>query len=280
MILEQKVIKYKDRIIFEKIVMSSQFKRIPKLFQEEEACFLFLSKGAFHFRTPTNFLTFHEGDAMLSKCGNYFIEQVSLNEKQQEKTISAIGAYFYPSIVKHFFQTDISIDQFQKNFDTIKLDIQPLLKSFLNSIDFIIDHPQIADENLIVNKLKELLLILSKSEQSNTINAFVSSLFVPYEYEFSNIIQHNLYSNLSLNELAHLCNSSLATFKRRFVEFYNLSPAKYITLKKLEKSKQLLHLKSKPIADIAYECGFETVTNFNKVFKSHFKQSPTEYRLS
>ncbi len=280
MILEQTEIKYKGKVVFERLVMSTGFKRVPKLFSENEACFLFLTKGAFHFRTPTNFLTFNEGDAMLSKCGNYFMENVMLNNKIEHQVISAIGAFFYPTMVKGFFQSDLTIHQFQNNIDTTKISIEPLMKSFIDSINFMLDNPSVADENLIITKLKELLLLLSKSENSNSINSFVNSLFVPYEYDFNDIIQKNIYSNLSIQELAHLSNLSLATFKRKFTELYKASPAKYILEKKMEKSVHLLEFKTKQISEVAYECGFETVSNFDKAFKRQFGKSPSEYRLS
>lgn len=280
MILEQTEIKYKGKVVFERLVMSTGFKRVPKLFSENEACFLFLTKGAFHFRTPTNFLTFNEGDAMLSKCGNYFMENVMLNDKIEHQVISAIGAFFYPTMVKGFFQSDLTIHQFQNNFDTTKISIEPLMKSFIDSINFMLDNPSVADENLIITKLKELLLLLSKSENSNSINSFVNSLFAPYEYDFNDIIQKNIYSNLSIQELAHLSNLSLATFKRKFTELYKASPAKYILEKKMEKSVHLLEFKTKQISEVAYECGFETVSNFDKAFKRQFGKSPSEYRLS
>ncbi|NOT94300.1 helix-turn-helix domain-containing protein [Ferruginibacter sp.] len=280
MILEQTEIKYRGKIIFERLVMSTKFKRVPKFFTEDEACFLYLTKGAFHFRTPTNFLTFNEGDGMLSKCGNYFIENVSITENTEHQVISAIGAFFYPTMVKEFFQTDLSIEQFQNNFDTVKISIEPLMKSFIDSINYMLDNPKLANENLIITKLKELLLLLSKTEKSNSINAFVNSLFVTNEYNLNEIIQQNLYSNLALPELAHLSNMSLATFKRKFTSFYSESPAKYILQKKLEKSMQLLGHKSKSISEIAYECGFETISNFDKAFKKQFQKSPTDFRLS
>ncbi len=260
--------------------MTTGFKRIPKFFQEDEACFLFLSKGAFQFRTPANLLTFNEGDAMLSKCGNYFIEQLDTNPNPTSDTLSAVAGYFYPDMVKQFFQTDLSIKNFQNNFDTTKINVGPLLKSCIDSIDYLLDNPQLADQNLVTNKLKELLLLLSKTEQAKSINEFVASLFVPSEYNFNDIIQKNIFSNLSIDDFAKLTNSSAATFKRKFAELYNESPAKYIALKKLEKATQLLQIESKPIADIAYECGFETIPSFNKAFKKQFRKSPSEYRLS
>jgi AraC family transcriptional regulator, exoenzyme S synthesis regulatory protein ExsA len=155
-----------------------------------------------------------------------------------------------------------------------------LFKSFIDSIGYLLDNPELADENLVLNKLKELLLLLSKTEQAKSINDFIASLFVPYEYNYNDIIQKNILSNLSIDDFAKLTNSSVATFKRKFAELYNDTPAKYLLTKRLEKSTQLLQVKSKPIADIAYECGFENVSNFNKVFKKHFSKTPSEFRLS
>lgn len=280
MILEQTEIKYKEKVVFERLVMSAKFKRVPKVFSEDEACFLFLTKGAFHLRTPTSLLTFTEGDAMLAKCGNYFIESIAINEKADNEIISVVGAFFYPRIVKNFFQTDLSLNGFQLQNDASKINIEPLMKSFVDSLNFMLDNPTLADDNLIVNKLKELLILLSKSEKAKSINEFVHSLFAPHEYNFKEIIQQNLYTNLALTELAYLCGSSLATFKRKFTENYNQSPAKYFRLKKLELAETLVQIKSKSISEIAFESGFETVSNFDKAFRKQFGKSPSEYRLS
>lgn len=280
MIIEQTEIKYKGKVVFERLVMSTKFKRVPKLFTENEACFLYLTKGAFHFRTPTNLMTFNEGDGILAKCGNYFMESVAINDKIEHQTISAVGAFFYPTMVKSFFQSDLSIEQFQSNFDAAKISIEPLMKSFIDSINFMLNNPKVADDNLIITKLKELLLLLSKTEQGNSINVFVNSLFVTHEYNLNEVIQQNLYANLSLPELAHLCGMSLATFKRKFTDYYKESPAKYILRRKLEKSVHLLVYKSKTISEIAYESGFETISNFDKAFRKQFSKSPTEFRLS
>ncbi len=275
-----KTITYKGKVVFEKVVLSSRFKRFPKFFQEDEACFLFLTKGAFQFRTPTNLLSFREGDALLSKCGNYFFEEVTTNPQAPEAVISAVGGYFHPKIVKEFFNTDLSIQTFQRNFDTTKLDVEPLMRSFVDSIDYLLDHPALADPDLIANKMKELLILLSKTEQATSINDFVASLFVPFEYDFKEIIQKNLYANLTLEEFASLCNCSVATFKRKFSEHFNESPARYFLKKRLEKSAQMLRIDTMPIGVIAYESGFDNVSNFNKAFKKHYQQTPSEFRLS
>ncbi len=69
------------------------------------------------------------------------------------------------------------------------------MKSFIDSINFMLDTPSIVDENLIVIKLKELLLLLSKSENSSSINSFVNTLFTPYEfahpYKWASSVNHS-----------------------------------------------------------------------------------------
>ncbi len=278
--LEHKELKYRGKVVFESIKMMGKFRRVPKIFNENEACFLFLTKGAFVFRTPTNLLHFNEGDAMLSKCGNYFIEQVAINDEFNESTIVATGAFFYPEMVKEFFTGDLSIESIKPNFDTTKLSVEPLLKAFVDSINYMLDNPAIADENLIETKLKELLLLLSKTEKASSIHQFIHSLFIPYEYEFRDIIQLNLFSNLSLEELARLCNMSLATFKRKFTETYKQSPAKYLLEQKLKNAQYLLEHSKIPVSDIAHQCGFDDLSGFNKAFKKEAGLSPSDYRLS
>lgn len=280
MILEQVELKYKDKVVFTRLVMSAKFKRVPKLFAEDEACFLFLTKGAFLFRTPTKLLRFSEGDALLSKCGNYFIENASVNNESTAEIISAVGAFFYPAMVKGFFVNDLSLNSFQDGFDAVKANTDPLMKSFVESLNYMLDNPALADDNLIVTKLKELLLLLSRSEGSESINEFVLSLFNPAHYDFKEIIQKNIFSNLALTDLAFLCNMSLATFKRKFSVIYSTSPARYFQIKRLEKAQHLLEIDANAISDIAFECGFQTVAGFDKVFKKHFSTSPSQYRMS
>ncbi len=269
-------IRYQGKVVFEKVHMEGTFQRFPKLFQEEEACFLYMGEGTFSFRTPTNLIEIKAGEAIVAKCGNYFIEQ-SLNHNQAEEII-AFGAYFYPEMVKDFFQTDLKLVDFKRNFDVSTTKVEPLMKFFIDSINYLIENPELTDDNLISSKLKELLLLLGKTE--NSIHDFVNSLFTPFEYDFKEIILQNIYTNLSLTEIAKLCGCSLATFKRRFKKYFDQSPAKYFLQKKLAKAYQLLSIESNSISEIAYDCGFENTNHFNKAFKKHYGFTPSHLRLS
>lgn len=280
MVVRQDEIKYEGKVVFERLEIAKNFQRAPKVFFEDEACFLFLSKGAFNFRTPDQVLSFDEGDGMLAKCGNYFIETDIQKGKTTTETVTVVGAFFYPEIVKKFFENDLSLEAFNKPITVSKVHIDTLLRHFIENLNYILDNPSVVDNNIIINKQKELLILLSKSHRSDSITDFINSLFSPYDYDFRKIIKENIYSDLNIKEFAYLCNMSEATFKRKFISIYNQSPAKYIQLKKLSLAKQLLKEQSNTISSIAYDCGFSTPSSFNKAFKKNFGLTPTEYRLS
>jgi len=272
--MKKQTLKLRGKRVFEKLQMNNEFGRFQKLFENDEACFLFMAEGGLTFRSPTQLIELNEGEAVVAKCGNYFIEPLKVPAKEEK--LEAIGAYFYPNMVKEFFQSDLKLGDFKNNFDVSKTKVEPLMKLFIQSLNHLFEHPELADENMILSKLKELILLLGKTEDS--IHHFINSLFTPFEYDFKEIIQKNTFANLSMTELANLCGCSLATFKRRFNKFYDLPPAKYLLQKKLEKSMELLHVESYAISDIAYECGFDNINHFNKAFKKQYGLSPSQSR--
>jgi len=278
MIIEQKCIRLKNRVVFERISMAPKFKRLPKSFYDDEACFLFVSKGRFKFRTPLDEIHFSEGDGMLAQCGNYLMETLPAERSDSREIVSVIGAFFYPDMVKEFFTTDLRMAPFREPITVSKVSVAPMLASFVEGLNHLLENPALADENLVSTKLKELLILLSKSEQAGTVNNLLDSLFTPYTYDFKKVVQQHLLTDITVAELAYLTGMAPATFTRRFRDTYRQSPAKYLLLKKLDYSLKLLEMPAKSISEIAFESGFSTASSFNKVFKKYLGTTPSGYR--
>jgi len=278
MILDQKTLKYKDQIIFERIRMS-HFKRIPKFYQDREACFMFINEGEFSVRTPDEFISFNKEKGLLAKCFDYFFETT---KKQRDKndSIEVVGVLLYPSIVEELFQFDIMHSAHTVDYNIKQVHVNGLLNNFKDSINLLLDNPELADETLIKTKLKEFVLLMSKTVNAPSQLDFLSAMFKKNNSEFKETILNNLYSNLSIDEFAHLCGMSLSTFKRKFKEVFKDSPKKYIGKMKLEKASKMLQSLDYRVSDVAYDCGFETISTFNRSFKTYFGKSPSEYRLT
>lgn len=278
MILEHKTLHYKGKVVFEKMSLGN-FDRMPKNFSKTEACFMYLQEGSFQFRTPEKIIQFNTGDGLLAKCSDYFFEQTNVDQ-EKAATVRGIGAYFYPAIVKELFDVDLSISDFETDYDATKVNIDGLMENFINGIEFLLDNPSISTDSMIRIKLKEFLLLLSKTENAPSLLDFVSSLFKPYEYDFKNIISQNLFSNISISELAILCGMSTSTFQRTFHKLYEQTPSKYILEQRMNKAKKMLGNKNKRISEVAYDCGYHSTSTFNRLFKKSFNFSPSEFRLN
>lgn len=275
---EEKYIKYKGQIVFGKQSMP-YFDRMPKEYFEDEACFVFVNEGEVSVRSQIDYMNLDSKHAILAKCLNYFFET---NDKQKESSegIEVIAVILHPSQVEELFEFDLSQSDYSLDYNIKQIEVDRLLSNYKESINILLDNPELADERMIQTKLKEFVLLMTKSQNAPSELDFLSALFKPIDIEFKSTIQHNIYANLSLDELARLCHLSLSSFKRKFKEVFNDSPRKYIAQKKIERAAELLKKERLRISDIAYDVGFDSLATFNRNFSAKYGKSPSEYRLS
>ena len=275
---EERIITYKDRIVFIKLSMPF-FNRTLKQYVEEEACFMFVNKGEVNVRTPDEYLRLNKSNAMIAKCLNYFFEP-SDDENSCKDGIESIGIFLYPSLVKDLFELDVTTSKHSVDYNVKQVQVDMLLDNYQKSIDILLENPELVDDAMIKTKLKEFVQLITKSQNAPSQLDFLAALFKPNEVEFKTIIHQNLYANLSLEELATLAHLSISSFKRKFKETFNESPKKYITRKKVERAAELLRSGNDRVSDIAYDVGFESVATFNRNFTSEYGKSPSDYRLN
>lgn len=272
----EKYLKYKERVVFGKQSMP-YFDRVPKEYSENEACFMFVNEGEFSVRAQEDYLDLDSSQAVIAKCMNYYFET---DKKQQTcgDGVSVVAVILYPDMVEEIFEFDLSTSNHVFDYNIKQIHVDKLLANFRESINILIENPELADDSIIKTKLKEFVLLMVKSNQASTEIDFLSALFKPVDVEFKSIIQHNLYANLSLDELARLCHLSTSSFKRKFKETFSDSPKKYIAKKKIEKAAELLKSPNARVSDIAYDIGFDSIATFNRNFSSILGSSPSDYR--
>lgn len=276
--VEQKVITYKNRVVFIKLSMPA-FNRTLKSYVEDEACFMFVNKGEVGVRTPDDYLMLNKDTAMIAKCLNYFFEP-SNDEDRCKDGIESVGIFLYPSLIRDLFDLDISSSNYKVDYNVKQVQVDRLLDNFKASINILLEAPELVDDAIIKTKLKEFVQLICKSQNMPSELDFLSSLFSRTDVQFETVIRQNLYANLSLEELASLAHLSVSSFKRKFRSTFDESPKKYITRKKVERAAELLKTGSERISDIAYDVGFDSIATFNRNFISLYGKSPTDYRLN
>lgn len=91
-------------------------------------------------------------------------------------------------------------------------------------------------------------------------------------------IQENLYSRITVDDLAHHCNLSKRSITRHFTEFYHISAADYILDCKLEESAFLLTHSAFSLAEISSQLAFSSQSHFTSAFKKKYSCTPQKYR--
>jgi AraC-like DNA-binding protein len=276
---QQKILKYKGKVVFEKLSLPYFDGLMPKEYFENEACFIFVNEGEFFIRSQTEQLHLQKGAGLLAKCLNYFFE-TNKTQRSIGTGVEVIGLLLYPELVHDIFEFDLHASTHQVNYNLKKIEVNKLLEHFKESISILLDHPELADESLIKNKLREFVMLMSKTVEAPSELDFLASMFKPNFAKLEEVIQKNMFANLTLDELASLCHMSLSSFKRKFKEVYGDSPIKHLIKMKVEKAAEMLNDRNNRISDIAYDTGFESLTTFNRTFKARYGKSPSEYRLT
>lgn len=89
----------------------------------------------------------------------------------------------------------------------------------------------------------------------------------------------NYSSELSLEDIAKRVYASPFYLQRIFKEEMKLSPAQFLTKKRIEVAKELLWQTSLSITAIACDVGFKSSSHFSTIFRKSVGCSPSDYRL-
>ena len=91
-------------------------------------------------------------------------------------------------------------------------------------------------------------------------------------------INQNLDKRITLQEIAEVAGFSRTYFSSLFTQLNGLSPWEYITIRRVERSKDLLKNTSDAVITISEKCGFSNLSNFNRIFSRITGTSPSKYR--
>ena len=93
-------------------------------------------------------------------------------------------------------------------------------------------------------------------------------------YEF---IEENFQRSISLDEIAQKTNLSKAAFCRYFKKMTQLTFIEFLNQYRIEQAKRLLK-SDKNVTETCYECGFESLSYFNRIFKKVVGKNPIQFK--
>lgn len=114
-------------------------------------------------------------------------------------------------------------------------------------------------------------------EQELSTSDFESDGKSDFEKQFENLVHSKLtHPEYSFNESLGDFAMSLSKFQRTVKEHYGMTPQVYLRLQRLDMAKNLIEKNRGSISEIAYACGFNSVSYFNRVFKKTYQITPSD----
>ncbi len=91
-------------------------------------------------------------------------------------------------------------------------------------------------------------------------------------------IQNNYASKLTLSEVSELLNMSNVSFNRFIKKRTGKTFVEYLNDVRIGYAARLLIEKDLGVSEIAFMCGFNSIANFNRVFRKSKGRTPSQYR--
>ena len=116
------------------------------------------------------------------------------------------------------------------------------------------------------------------STLSNQLSVTEASAEVPAVTKARLFIAEHQGDELSLTQVASAVNMSAFYFCKTFKKATGMTFTDYLARVRIEKVKNLLLNPHKRVSEAAYEAGFQSLSQFNRVFRRIAGESPTVYR--
>jgi AraC-like DNA-binding protein len=149
----------------------------------------------------------------------------------------------------------------------------PLLESCLASLIPYFEMTTLP-ANIADLKITEAISILRSIDPE--IDTVLANFEEPGKIDLVNFMERNFMFNMPLERLGYLTGRSLSTFNRDFKKYFDTTPQKWLTKKRLDLAHYQLSKNKKKTIDVCYEVGFENLSHFSYAFKKQFGYTATE----
>lgn len=129
-------------------------------------------------------------------------------------------------------------------------------------------------------KIMELFLVLSGIDiHKNEVTEYVlPKSQVQLAHHVAAFLSERMDQHITISELAKTFGVSDTHLKNAFKGVYGVPVFSYMRIQKMQSAAQLLIHTERPVADIAYQFGYNNTSKFSAAFQSVMGDNPSDYR--
>lgn len=220
---------------------------------------VYVNKGQLDVMVEGNIYKLTEGNII-------FIDSKKIHNMHATKdnTIVSIIIFDNSLIKKQFNKFQLETPLLKSHYDIPSL-YQKLFNELTEKPRFYQDNTKLMVQSLILDIFRNESLIETKSSKK-----FNEKLLTLIEEINSN------YRYFTFDDAVKIMNMNPSYFSRFFHNITGISFAKYLNCVKVEKAVEMIHENPNILmTEVSDNCGFQTIRNFNRIFKTYTQYSPT-----
>ncbi|WP_415899667.1 AraC family ligand binding domain-containing protein [Neptuniibacter sp. QD48_11] len=220
----------------------------------------FFSSGQFHRSHPGNIIVFNPDEVHDGHSG--------VDDKLQYRML-----YVHPDQLAPAFQAAGIKSQGFRVADTL-LDDPQLCQHILHLVQLIENRSEdkLRQECELYQMATRIAQLYGECQADQKARRVDSLLLRARDF-----INHNLQTDVSLEELSQQANLSKYHFLRMFRQQFGLTPHQYILNCRINRAREDLE-KGKALDDVVFDYGFSDLSHFNRRFKPIFGMTPKQYQ--
>jgi len=220
----------------------------------------------------------NEEENLIMLQGNYLMtEQAPLAAPYRSMLL-----FFSKAALQDFLlsrQLCVPAERQQKRAPWFRFHKDAFIRSYIEALYALANMPAEQTQAILHTKVEEILLYLLQRE-GESFRLFLQSYAASQqELPLRSVVEKNKYNDLSVAELAFLCNMSISTFKRHFVQTYGEAPGRWFKRQKLLKAHDILASGQQRASEIHQRFGYDSLSNFSAAFKREFGISPQQLTI-
>ena len=192
------------------------------------------------------------------------------------KELFGMPDYYLPLL--SIFHTEVPIFRFPEEIRRQILDIIDRIYTFSRNNDYL-SHPE---QRLFIHSLfiQFLYSIRQYQEQNLYTNKPSGNSAAQKIYSIAYYIHNHFDQELSLDSLSEQFYLSSCYLSHQFKKVTGFTLISYIQQVRITRARDLLLSTGRPISEIAQSCGFQSFSQFNRIFRQTYGQSPSAMRAS
>ncbi len=259
---------------------SSEHTEHRSMFSFNMHCMVFMINGKKHIRVGEEDFCYDSSSCLLFKTGNYLSTELSSEDESYQSLLLFFNTKSLDRMIKKHQQLLNKNRHSVESKNYLSIDCDAFMGDFKKALLTLFKNGQPISKALAEVKFEEIILYIFERHGRLLVDFYKQKIDQKTMNFFKRVVEANIHSNTSIEEIAFLCHMSKSTFKRVFTKVYGESPGRWLREKRLDRSAFLLDVKKIPPNEVYLQVGFSNFSSFIQSFKKKFGVTPKQYQLS